>query len=117
MARTALSAQFPSRSGLNATYTAPSGTGAGEGIKFTNTGIEVVHVKNADSNPTTITVITPNTVDGQAIGDRSVTVPAASERFLGGWPTSTYNNSDDSVYMEFSNVTAVTCAVIKPSQA
>jgi len=99
-----------SRNGLEATYN----TAAGGGDAFINTGNEFVHIKNDDASSKDITFATPAEVDGLAVADRVVSIPAGEDRMIGPFPASTYNDTAGKVQITYSAVTSVTIAVIKP---
>lgn len=103
-----LTAQTIIRSGLKPTY----GSTASNGDKFENTGNEFVHIKNTDTSSHTVTVATSATVDGLAVADRAVAIPASEERMIGPFPTSVYNDSDGFVQLTYSSVTSMTIAVL-----
>jgi len=85
--RTSQSVQNIVATGLTATYTAiPT-----DGIYFVNDGQTFLHVKNGGSGTLTVTVQTQLTVDGLAVADLSVAVPNGAEKFIGPFPTTTYN--------------------------
>lgn len=110
MPRTALTVQQISRGGLAPAY----GAANVDGHSVPNTGREAIHVKNGSVSSINVTLITPGTVDGQAIGDRVVAVPAGGERFLGPFPGTVYNQPGTSdVHVDFSAVTSVTVAAIR----
>lgn len=73
-----LTTQVVSHAGSTATYTAAGASGdkaaPGAGV--------LLHVKNTDAASHTVTLATPGTVDGLAVADRAVTVPAAGEVFV-----------------------------------
>ena len=73
--------------GLTATYTAI----ITDGISFSNDGATFLHVKNGAASTMTITVQSQITVDGLAVADLAVEVGASEERFIGPFPTTTYN--------------------------
>ena len=104
-----LSVQTISRDGLEATYDAA----AGGGDEFTNSGDEFIHIKNGDVSAMTLTIVTQATVDGQAVGDRTVAVPAGEERIVGPFPTGTYNDGTGKVQLTYSAVTSLTIAALK----
>jgi zona occludens toxin (predicted ATPase) len=59
-----------------------------------NDGRVYLLVRNADgSNAHAVTIVTPGTVDGQAIADRIVSVPANASRYIGPFPVDTYGRS------------------------
>lgn len=107
--RAALTVTQITRSGLTETlYTAD-----GDGHKFSNNGSVWVKVKNDYTSTITATFVTPGTVDGLSIADLDIAVPAGSNRLVGPFPPSQYNNSSGSdagkVYLNWN--TAVTGSV------
>jgi hypothetical protein len=76
----------------------------------------VLHVKNGAGAPITLTVVTPSTVDGLAIGDFTATVPAGGERLVGPFPEAHFRQTSGAtkglVHIDYSSVTSVTRAVI-----
>jgi hypothetical protein len=88
MARTTLSAQTAVRSGLTPTSTA----GIADGHKFANDGATALRVTNSHATlARDVTIQTQRTVDGQAAGDRTVSVPALSTRYVGPFPRADFN--------------------------
>lgn len=100
------------RAGLAASYAAC----AGGGDKFTNTGVEVIHIKNASVGSIDVTIDTPATVDGLAVAQRTVAVGAGAEKFIGPFPPSTYNDTGGFVNLSYSGVTTLTIAVLDPTE-
>ena len=95
--------------GLGATYSAASAEDKfvpGEGV--------ILHVKNGGGSPCTVTLVTPGTVDSLAVADRTVSVPAAGERFIAA-PGDYYANRSDGglATVQFSPTTSVTFAVLR----
>lgn len=91
---------------------------AGGGDSFVNTGTELVVFKNASVGSITVTLVTPATVDGLAVADRTVAVGAGETRLVGPFPPGIYNDtlvSGGSVNMTYSGVTTFTVTVIKPA--
>jgi hypothetical protein len=112
MAATLLALQTTSRLGLEPVYV--SAEVAGVGNYFDNSVAEVIlHVKNADTGSHTVTIVTPGTVDGKAIGDLEVAVPASEERMIGPFPKAIYNDADDHVTFDTEDETGITIAAIK----
>jgi hypothetical protein len=106
-----LAAQQVVRAGITPAYVAA----AGGGDDFVNTGVEIIHIKNGDASPHTITIVTPNLVDGDlAVTDRAVVVPAGGEKMIGPFPTGTYNDGEGKVSLTYDAVTSVTIAIIDP---
>ena len=115
MARTVLAVQPTVREGLAASYT----TATVDGHAFSNAGRNVfLHVKNAGGVSTTVTIVTPGTVDGLAIPDRTVSIPAGADRFIGPFPK-TYEQVDslldinEAVYVNAAPQASVSYAAIK----
>ena len=73
----------------------------------------VLVVKNADSAAHTVTLVTPQTVDGDlAVADRTVTVAAGKTEFIP--VTTTYRNpATGRATLTYDAVTSVTVAVIR----
>lgn len=69
-----------------------------DGHFFYNDGRTILFAKDT-ANATVVTIYTPNTVDGLAITDRTVTldVHATTGKFIGPFPPSIYNYSDGTV--------------------
>lgn len=109
MARTALTIQNIHRNGLTPSYASANV----DGHSIQNGGQEFIHVKTVGT-ACTVTVETPNTVDGQAIGDRTIVIGTNSERLIGPFPARDYSRSDGTVNINFSAVTAVTIAAFRP---
>jgi hypothetical protein len=96
MARTDLAVQEPVVAGLNATYSTWA-TGSGNGRKINPAA--VLHVKNGTAGVATLTIDTPGTPGGNPIADKTVTVPATSDRFF-DLSESVYRQSDGKVYVD-----------------
>ena len=108
MARETLAVQEVVRGGLTAGYTAMEASG----VAFANEGRSILHVKNLTGGAT-LTVVTPNTVDGLAIADRTVTIPANTETFVGPFQPGVYNQSTDVVYVDVTTAGSVSIAAIR----
>ena len=70
-----LPVQTVTATGTTPDYDAASPTGD----KVRPGGRVVLHFRNAGLDPVTVTLVTPGTVQGLAIADRTVTVPAAGD--------------------------------------
>ncbi|KKN22472.1 hypothetical protein LCGC14_0914810 [marine sediment metagenome] len=81
------------------------------GHEFPNSGKEFIEVVNGDASPINVTIITPGLVDGQAIGDRVVVVPATDRTKIGPFPPEKYNNANGMVQFDLSAITSVTLGV------
>ena len=71
---------------------------------FNNNGRVLLHVKKGAGADTTITIVTPGTVDGLAIADRVVVIATDEEVFMGPFAPSTYNNSEHQVQFGVTGV-------------
>lgn len=102
-----LAAQPIALSGLQPVYNPAAGGGdtAPIGNRF------VLHVKNGDSSPHTVTVATPGTVGGLAVADAQQTVPADGEVFIP--MRSVYRQADGRAAITYDAVTAVKVAVLQ----
>lgn len=109
MARTELTVEPVVRAGLAATYTAAFV----DGHKFKNDGKTILHIKNG-AVALNLTVQTPGTVDGLAVADRVVAVGASTDKFIGPFPASQYNQAADGmVYIDYDDLSNVTVAVLR----
>lgn len=76
-----------------ATPPSPTAGDPTNGNYVVNNGRVFLELSNTDTVDRTATVVLPGTVDGQAVADRTYTVPAGgSLRPLGSWPTTTYSD-------------------------
>ena len=94
-------------SGLEATYTAVSASD-----NFVPADGSFLHVKNGGGSDCTVTITTPGTVDGLAVGDRTVTVTAGEDRFI-QIPPNLYRGSNGLGTVGYSPTTSVTAAVLR----
>jgi len=111
MPRVELSVQPLGRNGINPSF----GAAETDGNSWRNTGREFLHVKNG-ATAVVVTVVTPRTVDGQAVTSRTVTVPASAERMIGPFPPSIFNqggSAGDVVHVNYDDVTNVTVGVFR----
>lgn len=108
MARAAKTVETTSRSGLAATYTAANAT---DGHYFNNPNQNaIVHVKNDNAGAVAVTFITSQTIDGLAVADRTVSVAAGAEAFIGPFNNTAYGNAEG-VYIDFDIDSSITFAV------
>jgi hypothetical protein len=108
MARTALA---PTQIAI--TGVAPALVAANvDGHSLPNTGREYVQVHNGSGAPITVTVPTPVTVNGRAVADDPITVPAGADRLIGPFDINVHNQrlgvKGSDVHIDFSSVTTVT---------
>lgn len=110
MARTALTVQQVTRSGLTPSYGAANVDGHSVG----NAGTEVLHVKTGGTG-CTVTILIPGKVDGQTVPGKAIVIGTSSERLIGPFPPSIYNQASGEIYVDFSAVTSVTIAALRAS--
>jgi hypothetical protein len=110
MAAETLTAQTVSRDGLEATYAAVAST---DGVDFVNTGKEFLHLKNGGGGDIVATLDIQTTVDGQAVTDRTVTITAGEDRFIGPFTTGDYNDGTNKALVTFDGVASLTAALLK----
>lgn len=109
MAITTLSVQQIDRTGLTPSFSAANS----DGSYVANDGKVFIEVKNSDTSDHTVTIATPNQVDGLAIADLTVTVPASGDKMIGPFPPSVYNNSSGYITVTYSSVTGMTVAAFR----
>jgi hypothetical protein len=116
MARAALTVQTPTSSGLNPTYTAA----IADGHAFDNANGDVIlHVMNASAGSITVTIDVNKSTDGLAIPDKTITIPAGENRFIGPFKESLYNQDsttpdiDEAVLVNTSAQASVSYAALK----
>lgn len=114
MPRTALTIQTPTPDGVAPAFSAANVDGHSLG---NSDGATMLYVKNGAAGAVTVTVQTPGTVDGLAIPDRTISVPAGGERLIGRLRPDVYNRppggtDEGAIYVDFSAVASVTVAAL-----
>jgi hypothetical protein len=72
----------------------PAAADTTNGNSCANTGMTILRVQNTDTNPHTLTLITPGTVDGTlAVADDPRVIPASSKQFIGRLPVAVYGST------------------------
>jgi len=61
---------------------------------FVNDGRTILQIRNTVGTSRTVTIQTPNTVDGLAVANRDVIVATGKTAFVGPFPRSIYNGVD-----------------------
>jgi len=85
---------------------------AAGGDDFVNDGKKLVLINNDDADSLTLTITTTKTVDGEAVADKTITVPAGERHLIGPFPPNIYNDGDAKVALSYDDETSVTVAVI-----
>jgi hypothetical protein len=112
MARTEITVTEASPAGVAPGFQAAD---AANGMKFRNNHPTILLVRNGGASPITVTVETSVTVEGIAVPDRLITVPAGGDRVIGPFLPAYYDQSGADrgfVFVEFSADTSVTVAAI-----
>ncbi len=88
---------------------------AAGGDTFLPTNNTFLHVKNASGSAITVTIVTPGSVQGQAVADTAVSVPATTgERLIGPMRADLYaRTSDGRADITYSAATSVTIGVFE----
>ena len=119
MAEITIAAQQLVRNGLTPSYTAAGASpllNVVDTFHFVNTGVEFLHFKKSGAGACTVTIVTPETVDGLAVADRTITVPATTgDVMVGPFPPKHYNTPGTNLFAGFtlSDVTGLTAAVVR----
>jgi hypothetical protein len=119
MAIIQLAVQTPTRAGLAAVYTASGASpllNTADTFQFANTGREILHFKKSGATDCVVTIVTPQTVDGLAVADRTVTVPATTgDVMIGPFPPAMYNTPGTGTFAGFSlsNITGLSVAIVR----
>ncbi len=111
MARSALTVKQVERAGL---LSAPVAAET-DGNSWNNTGKEILHVINGATD-CVVTIKTPRGVDGQATTNRTVTVGASTDQFIGPFPPQDFNQRGalgDIVHVDYDVITNVTVEVLR----
>ena len=112
MARTALTVNEVVETGL--TFSASSANADGHSLVNTDRNAALfIYVNNGGGGSIDVTVQTPGTVRGNAIADVVVAVGAGAAKLIGPFPASIYNQSEGTVYVDFSGVSSVTVMGLK----
>lgn len=100
-------------SGLAATYHSDFTVGGSNTYLVRNDGKTILHFKKSGAGDCDVTITTPNTVGGNAIADRVVTVPASTgDVFIGPFPPSIYNDVNGDIEFSLEEVTGLTGAIL-----
>lgn len=87
-------------------------TPVADGHSFANDGKQFVHIKNSSGSTIYITITTPATVGGMAIADVNEAITTGTERMIGPFDPTYFNNSGGTVYVDYSAI-SVTVGAFK----
>lgn len=100
-----------SRAGVSDASGAAASAG---GDTFTNDGMTMLLAKNASGGAITITIAVGQTVDGQTVTSKTVSVPASQTMLIGPFPLAIYTDpATGNVAFTYSAVTSLTVKAIK----
>ena len=100
-----LATQSIAITGVVPAYSAASGGGD----TFVPSDRTYLHVKNGGGSPITVTVVTPGeAAPGVAVADPSMSVSNGSEKIMGPFYSSVYQDSTGTASISYSAVTSVT---------
>jgi hypothetical protein len=109
--RVALTVQDIGHGGAAESFVAAAA--AGTGNMYPCDGKTWLHVKNTGTIKV-LTIQTPGTVDGLAVAERTVSIPATTgDKVIPPMPPSQYAQADGQVYVDLDLETAVTFAVFR----
>lgn len=114
-----MSVQQTTRNGLAPVYTAAGASpllNVVDTFQFQNTGKEMIHFKKSGAGACTVTIVTPETVDGLAVAERTINVPALTGDVMAGpFPPAHYNLPGTSTFAGFtvSDVVGLSAAVVR----
>ena len=111
MARVTMVKQAITRNGLNAIYAGPQ-----DGVDVAASPSVFLHVKNASGASIDVTLTTHTSVDGIAVPDKVIAVPAGEDRFIGPLAPPHYSGPDGYANVNFSSNVSVTVAALDVSQ-
>jgi hypothetical protein len=119
MSTVSLAVQTITRAGIAPTYTADGASpllNVADTFQFNNTGREILHFKKAGATNCNVTIVTPGTVDGLAIAERTKVVPATTgDVMMGPFPPDIYNTPGTATFAGFTvdNITGLTVAILR----
>lgn len=103
-----LTKQALSRAGLNPTLST-----LGTSNDFANNGKIFLYIKNASGGARTVTLDIQQTVDSQAVTDRTVAIPDGEFRLIGPFPIAAYNDGSGNCNFSLDSATSVTGGAIE----
>lgn len=110
MPRETLAVERVNVDGLAATYTAANADG--HAVPWSESML--IHIRNGDTAEKTITIPTPQTVGGLDVAERTRSIPAGGEVFIGRFlARETYRQDDGTVWIDYSATTSVDIAALR----
>jgi len=110
MAVTALAVQQIGRAGITPAFTSANT----DGHSVLNDGKTFIEVKNGSGAPIVVTIDTPQTVDGLAVAQRTVSVAATTgDQMIGPFTTDYNQPGTEYLLVTFASVTSLTCGAFR----
>lgn len=107
-AATPVAAQSLTWTGTTPTFNAASASTN----MFVNDGSTLLYIKNTDVTTSTAILTTPKTVNGLAVSDLTITLPAAIDVVAGPFSPDVFNDSNGMVTVTWSHAPSQTFAVL-----
>lgn len=112
-ANVAVTVQQLAVGGSTPSYTS-SGLTTSDTYQFTNDGRVFLHLKKTGAGVCTITVTTQGTVQGFAVADLTITVPATTgDAMIGPFPASLFNDASGLVNYTLSDTVGLSVAALR----
>lgn len=113
MAYTDLTLLVADRDGVSIADAAMADAVAG-GHKFVNDGSTILVLQNTNGATRTITITTYSVVDGLAVADLTIPLPATTGRVITAtFPKTVYNGTDGKVAVDYSATAGVKVAAVR----
>lgn len=110
MARTTMTVQEAVATGLKPTTTA----GTSDGLQFSNDGKTLLYAYNGGAGAHVVTIQTPETVEGLAVAENTVTISQSTFKLIGPFARATFNQSNGYAYVDIDGTQSeVTCAAVR----
>jgi hypothetical protein len=109
MPRSALSIQQPSLAGLDLV----AGSANVDGHAVPGTADVLVKVINGSAAPITVSIPPTETFDGLTLSNGGGPVPAGATRYFGPFRARLFNQTDGTVWINYSAVASVTVAALR----
>lgn len=106
MAEVKRTPDVPTASGIEPTVIEGMNT-ADTQLIANKSGNVLLRVTNGSAEATEVTIVTPGTVNGNAIADKIVSVAAGKTKEIGPFSPTAYNNPKGNLEVKFSKTTSI----------
>ena len=86
---------------------------AGAGDAFANDGKTLLIIKNVNGAARTLTIVSQNTVDGLAVADRTVNLPATDDTYITDLDKGVYNDANGLAQLTYSTEVGLTIGILR----